>query len=276
MKFIDLFAGLGGFHQALHKLGHECVFASEIDADLVDLYERNFGIRPKGNIRDTWSEVPAHDILCAGFPCQPFSKAGDQKGFECPQWGDLFDYLIKILNLRKPRYLIIENVPNLVRHAGGATWGSICTQLRDAGYDIDFAIMSPKMFGVPQTRERAFIIGDRHGLPENHWPPVNEPEVPPSIYSVLDTYPSDAKALPDTFVEYLKVWQSFLDLVPKDAPLPSVPIWSMEFGATYSLDSPPATADVKRLKQARGMFGRPLKGLKGEARRGLCTPYTSQ
>src|SRR5687767_5628643 len=85
MRFIDLFAGLGGFHLALSRLGHECVFASEVDDELRELYSKNFGMHPAGNIRDIPnSRIPAHDILCAGFPCQPFSKAGEQNGVECP------------------------------------------------------------------------------------------------------------------------------------------------------------------------------------------------
>lgn len=114
LRFIDLFAGLGGFHLALKTLGHECVFACEVNDDLAALYEKNFGIRPHGDIRKlNISSVPEHDILCAGFPCQPFSKAGDQQGFDCPQWGDLIDYAIRILRTHKPRYFIIENVPDL-------------------------------------------------------------------------------------------------------------------------------------------------------------------
>src|SRR5689334_8501512 len=89
MRFVDLFAGLGGFHLALKSLGHTCVFASEINETLRDLYEKNFGIRPEGDIRKVAAaEVPPHDVLCAGFPCQPFSKAGEQQGFGCPKWGD--------------------------------------------------------------------------------------------------------------------------------------------------------------------------------------------
>jgi DNA (cytosine-5)-methyltransferase 1 len=114
MRFIDLFAGLGGGgHQALGRLGHVGVFASELDADLAALYEKNFGLKPHGDIRTAYEKVPPHDILCAGFPCQPFSKAGDQKGFDCPQWGDLFDYVVKILDQHRPRYLMIENCRNL-------------------------------------------------------------------------------------------------------------------------------------------------------------------
>ncbi|MFB9145602.1 DNA cytosine methyltransferase [Halomonas alkalicola] len=126
MKFIDLFAGLGGFHQALKQRGAECVFASELNAHLSGLYEKNFGFQPSGDIREVnLSSIPDHDFLCAGFPCQPFSKAGGQKGLECPQWGNLFDYVVEILELKKPRYFIIENVPNLINHNGGATWKTI-------------------------------------------------------------------------------------------------------------------------------------------------------
>ena len=135
MRFIDLFAGLGGFHQALQSLGHECVFASELNSDLADLYSRNFGVKPHGDIRQAINEVPSHDILCAGFPCQPFSKAGEQRGFDCPQWGDLFDYMILILERHKPSYLIIENVPNIMRHDSGNTWQKVKKRLRDVGYD---------------------------------------------------------------------------------------------------------------------------------------------
>src|SRR5262245_48570197 len=101
MRFIDLFAGLGGFHLALGRLGHRCVFASEIDDDLAELYEDNFGFRPRGDIRSVKvSEIPAHEILCAGSPCQPFSKAGDQNGLNCPKWGDLLDYVVTIARVR--------------------------------------------------------------------------------------------------------------------------------------------------------------------------------
>ncbi len=125
MKFIDLLAGLGGFHQALKQLGHQCVFACEIDKQLNALYEENFGRKPDLDIRDVnVADIPEHDILCAGFPCQPFSKAtptNRRTGFDYPDQGDLFDYVIKILNAKKPRYFILENVPNLKRHDSGQT-----------------------------------------------------------------------------------------------------------------------------------------------------------
>ena len=105
MKFVDLFAGLGGFHLALRRLGHNCVFACEIEQGLRQLYQTNFGIMPRGDIRTIpVADIPNHDILCAGFPCQPFSKAGDQQGLAHPKWGDLFGYVLQIINY----HIIVE------------------------------------------------------------------------------------------------------------------------------------------------------------------------
>lgn len=262
LRFIDLFAGLGGFHQALTELGHECVFACELNEDLANLYEKNYGIRPFGDIRklDILS-IPPHDILCAGFPCQPFSKAGDQRGFACPQWGDLFDYIISILRTHKPHYFIIENVPNLVRHKQGSTWRTIKHRLRLAGYSVDDHLFSPHHFGVPQIRERAFIVGRRGGLSGFVWPKrEREPEL--SISSILDESPDDARQLPETLLKYLEVWQDFLERFPKNEPLPSFPIWTMEFGATYPYeDKSPSGTGWSCMDLYKGSFGRPLHGL---------------
>jgi DNA (cytosine-5)-methyltransferase 1 len=210
MRFIDLFAGLGGFHQALEKLGHECVYASELNPELADLYERNFGIRPHGDIRESYQHVPAHDILCAGFPCQPFSKAGEQRGFDCPQWGDLFDFMIRIIDRHEPRYLIIENVPNILRHDGGKTWTRVRQRLEQKGYEVDHHLLSPHMLGVPQLRERAIIVGAREGLGDFAWPQATHSAADVDIRTILDHQPSDAKPLPNHFVAYLDAWQQLL------------------------------------------------------------------
>lgn len=266
LRFIDLFAGLGGFHLALKALGHECVFACEVDEDLAVLYEKNLGLNPYGNIRNLDIEaVPGHDILCAGFPCQPFSKAGGQQGFECPQWGDLIDYVIRILRRHKPRYFIIENVPNLVRHRQGKTWRTIEHRLRLAGYSVRDQVLSPHELSVPQVRPRAFIVGRRGGLYDFTWPaPVRSAEL--SIHSVLDKKPGEARRLPAHFVTYLEGWQAFLDRFPKNEQLPSFPIWAMEFGATYPYaDKSPAGIGLTEIGAFRGSFGKPLRGLaKGE------------
>lgn len=266
MRFIDLFAGLGGFHQALERLGHTGVFASELDPDLAALYEKNFGLKPHGDIRSAHSSVPPHDILCAGFPCQPFSKAGDQKGFECPQWGDLFDYVVKILDEHKPRYLMIENVPNLMRHDSGNTWRRIEERLREAGYAIKSSRLSPHLFGVPQVRDRAIIVGSRIGLDDFTWPEPTHTADQLSIRSVLDKDPEDARLLPETFIRYLTAWQALLEALPKDEELPSFPIWAMEFGATYPFK--PATPNklgLSEIRSFKGALGAPLKGLSDEA-----------
>lgn len=262
MKFIDLFAGLGGFHQALHRLGHQCVFASELDPNLADLYERNFGIKPHGDIRQAYRKVPKHDILCAGFPCQPFSKAGEQRGFDCPQWGDLFDFVLLILERHMPRFLIIENVPNIMRHDGGQTWIRVRQRLQNAGYDIDSTLLSPHMFGIPQLRERAIIVGARGGLDEFAWPRPTHGADEVNIRSILDECPDDARPLPPAFVTYIDAWQKLLNALPTNIELPSFPIWAMEFGATYPVRTgTPAGVGPSKIRSFKGAFGRPLHGL---------------
>lgn len=125
LKFIDLFAGLGGFHLALEKLGCECVFASEIQPELQSLYERNFGMKCSGDINeiDITKDIPDHDILCAGFPCQPFSQAGKQQGFDDQKRrGNLFYKIWEILECKKPEFVFLENVPNLKSHDNKNTY----------------------------------------------------------------------------------------------------------------------------------------------------------
>jgi DNA (cytosine-5)-methyltransferase 1 len=275
LKFIDLFAGLGGFHLALAELGHECVFASELDPDLSALYEKNFGLTPFGDIRLAKSkDIPKHDVLCAGFPCQPFSKAGEQRGLKCPQWGDLIDYVIDILHSHKPTYFIIENVPNLVRHNRGRTWKKIKERLQESGYNIDDRKLSPHLFGIPQIRERAFIVGQRRTLNGFRWPEQNEASKKLSIRDVLDEKPADARKLPPHFIEYLDAWQTFLDQFPKKEDLPSFPIWAMEFGATYPYkDRTPFATRFKKLGRYRGSFGRKLARLTSDEVRDALPPY---
>ena len=138
-KFIDLFAGLGGFHQALNSLGCKCVFASELKEDLQKLYSINYpGVRIEGDITKVdVSTIPDHDILCGGFPCQPFSQAGNREGFQDKKnRGNLFDYICAILEVKKPRYVLLENVANLKGHDNGNTWRIIREKLDALGYDV--------------------------------------------------------------------------------------------------------------------------------------------
>lgn len=267
MLFVDLFAGLGGFHVALERLGHKCVFASELDKNLQGLYEKNFGIRPHGDIRAVPIEsIPQHDILCAGSPCQPFSKAGNQQGFDCPKWGDLFDHVLRVLKHHKPKYIILENVPNLERHSKGETWGELKRGLQSAGYDISTNHLSPHHYGIPQIRERVFIVGCRSGLKDFSWPEKND-EANLSIRNVLDQNPKDAKIISPQVRKCLQVWQAFIKEFPKTEELPSFPIWSMEFGATYPFEKEtPHAVGTRKLTQYRGNHGIPLKSYTPEAR----------
>lgn len=265
LRFVDLFAGLGGFHLALSRLGHKCVFASELNSSLRKLYSHNFGIDAVGDIRDVRaSDVPPHDILCAGFPCQPFSKAGSQQGFDCPKWGDLFEQVLQILRHHRPEYLILENVPNLERHGRGTTWLVMQRMLREQGYHIRSRRLSPHRFGIPQIRDRLFIVGSRSELPNFFWPDEKSGKSL-SILSALSHKPAGARKLSEKATKCLEVWQDFLNRFPKSAELPSFPIWSTEFGATYPYENTtPYAYRLKNLYEFRGSHGTDLKTIPKE------------
>lgn len=259
LRFIDLFAGLGGFHAALASLGHQCVMASEIDPELQDLYEQNHGIRPRGDIRLVEvADVPDHDVLCAGFPCQPYSKAGAQRGLECTRWGDLINQVFRFLDAKRPEFILLENVPNLVRHAEGQTWAYIRRRLTELGYEVDEKLLSPHSFGVPQVRDRSYIVGRQGGLQSFCWPEAPR-KTSTDIRTVLDVYPREATALPAHLSKALNVWQSLLDRLPKDEPLPTYPMWAMEWGATYPYSTTtPFAKQWRGMGRLRGTLGQPL------------------
>ncbi|CAE6705965.1 DNA (cytosine-5-)-methyltransferase [Paraburkholderia aspalathi] len=259
-RFVDLFAGLGGFHLALARMGGECVFAAEWKESLRDLYETNFDLKPEGDIRKVHpKDVPDHDILTAGFPCQPFSKAGEQLGFECTEQGNLFFNVAAILKKKKPTYFILENVPNLLKHDEGRTWEEIQKILDKSksglGYNIRAERLSPHHFGIPQIRERVYIVGSLLPLDNFEWPKTSDVET--NIDTVLDDNPAEAKQLSVQVKECLEVWNEFLKACPPEVELPSFPLWSMEWGATYPYE---VTTPYAR-KKLLGIDG--LKGFKG-------------
>lgn len=271
MRFIDLFAGLGGFHLALEKLGHECVFSCELDDHLRVVYERNFGLLPAGDIKKVEIEdVPEHDVLCAGFPCQPFSKAGAQEGLACQKQGDLFWNVLDILAYRLPRFFFLENVPNLLNHDGGKTYKLMKNRLVALGYDVREARLSPHDFGIPQVRERAYIVGCLTGLENFEWPPRNKTET--SILPLLEDNPPDAKPLSEQALACINVWQEFIAAFPKDKEFPAYPIWAMEFGATYPFENKtPHAMTTRQLSYYKGSLGLELKKVK-PAERMLALP----
>lgn len=160
-KFIDLFSGVGGFHQSLSKFGGECVFASEIDMEAIKVYKNNYNINSNNDITKVdENDIPEHDVLCGGFPCQAFSKAGNQNGLNDTR-GTLFFDIERILKSHKTKLIILENVRNLVSHDEGRTWKIIQENLRAIGYRLTKKplILSPHNFGTPQLRDRVFIVG---------------------------------------------------------------------------------------------------------------------
>ena len=257
LRFIDLFAGLGGFHLALKDLGHNCVFASEIDKTLRDSYLDNFGMRPSGDIREVAVEsIPPHDILCAGFPCQPFSKARNHGEPEDTQLSELYLQILRVIRHHHPKFLILENVPNFERHKNGKTWERVQDLLRHEGYSVRLAKLSPHEFDIPQIRQRIYIVGSLASLGQFQWPGKSKAGV--SIHSVLDVFPAEARQIAQRVEKCLDVWQEFLDLVPESEKIPH-PLWSMEFGATYRYErTTPWATKVETLRRQKGAHGKSL------------------
>lgn len=160
-KFIDLFCGLGGFRLAFEKAGGVCVFSSDIDESVRKTYAMNFNETPFGDITKIEAkDIPDHDILCAGFPCQPFSLAGKRLGFEDTR-GTLFFEVVRILKEKKPKTFILENVKGLTNHDNGNTLKVILNTINEIGYEYKYDILNAKNFNVPQNRERWYCIGVR-------------------------------------------------------------------------------------------------------------------
>jgi DNA (cytosine-5)-methyltransferase 1 len=162
MKYVELFAGIGGFRSALDALGMECVFASEIDKYAVTSYKTLYGGEElHGDITKIDEKaIPDHDLLVGGFPCQAFSMAGHRKGFEDTR-GTLFFEIARIASEKRPKWLLLENVKGLLSHDKGNTFDTMCQILHEIGYAIDFQVLNSKYFGVPQSRERIFIVANR-------------------------------------------------------------------------------------------------------------------
>ena len=159
-RFIDLFCGIGGFHAATVSFGYECVFASDIDAECRKAYSHNYGLVPRGDIHAIVdkSTIPDHELLCAGFPCQPFSIIGHRKGFDDIR-GTLFFQIVEVLKAKRPPTFLLENVKQLVGHDGGRTLRQIMNVLDDIGYHAAYKVLNALDFGIPQKRERVLIVG---------------------------------------------------------------------------------------------------------------------
>lgn len=232
-KFIDLCCGIGGFHQALSNMGMQCVFASDIDKDCQETYEKNYGIKPAGDFsKINVKDIPSFDVLCAGFPCQPFSKAGFQNGFDDHR-GNIFFDICHIVEYHRPTYLILENVRNLSSHDKGNTWTIIRNKIDEMGYHVydNPLILNTLYFGVPQSRERVVILAklkDIGSLPEL-------PEI--GKFRNMSTTLTDIIEDPEFIVDKYRltgklkvahtVWSDFINvLYSNDIDVPKFPIWT--------------------------------------------------
>jgi DNA (cytosine-5)-methyltransferase 1 len=194
LKFIDLFCGIGGFRQAMENFSREagiatqCIFSSDIDEDCRASYAANFGDTPAGDIKKVHeSDVPRHDLLLAGFPCQPFSIIGHMRGFDDTR-GTLFFDIARILKAQRPRAFVLENVKLLVGHNKGQTLKRILETIRDLGYDCDYRVLNALDFGLPQKRERVFIVGYEPGV-RFAWPEGGAPMKPLAAILEKEVHP---------------------------------------------------------------------------------------
>ncbi len=265
-EFVDLFAGIGGFHHALASLGGDCVMACELDPECREVYRASFPQIAKRyfpeNIReitrlDVNDErsarspkqidrlVPDHDVLCAGFPCQPFSKSGAQRGTDDSTRGTLFFDIMQVVRAKKPRFLLLENVRNLAGPRHARTWQLIIKSLREANYEVSEspAVLSPHRLapqfgGAPQVRERVFILAQLRGarsrlLMDRPAPSVRFPDAgwSPSEWRIADYLEPDSEImdveryrLKHAELAWLEAWNSFVRELPSDS-LPGFPIW---------------------------------------------------
>jgi DNA (cytosine-5)-methyltransferase 1 len=240
-KYIDLFAGIGAFHLAMDNLGGECVLASEIDKYAIETYKQNFGIDSNLDITTlNVNDIPDHDVLCAGFPCQAFSNAGHKKGFHDTR-GTLFFEIERILREKRTKYIILENVKHLLKHDSGKTYKVIIEILDELGYILpkEPIVVSPHYIGIPQNRERIFILGVHQSvfIDNRLYLDINAPKknktISTSIYDILDENDNNNEKYKISEYEnmILSAWDVFIRHINKG--IYGFPIWVDEFNKDY-------------------------------------------
>lgn len=256
-KFIDLFAGIGGFHQAMSQLGGECVFASEIDQYAIEAYNNNYHMNSDYDVtKVNPKDLPFYNVMCAGFPCQAFSKAGGQLGFKDETRGTLFFEIERLLqyrvNINEPvKYIILENVSNLVTHDKGKTWKVIKKHLLKLGYNLteEPILMSPHQIGIPQLRNRVFILGVHKSYNEDL--NITLPNNKPGQRNLTDAYSivTNKRVANEYYIsEYeervLTIWNEFYQGIKEK--IIGFPIWSSEFiKSSYTIEEPKWKQDIK-------------------------------
>jgi len=225
LKIIDLFAGIGGIRLGFEKIGAECVFSSEWDKHAQDMYEENYGERPVGDINNVNpKDIPDHDFLLAGFPCQPFSIAGKQLGFADTR-GTLFFNIEKILEEKKPYGFLLENVSRLVTHDKGRTFKVIIDKLENLGYTVYYKVLNTIDYGLPQLRKRIYIVGFKDKI---HF----QFPKPDGKRLTLEDILEPEKDVPNNYYVSPEIKKKRLSKVKPNAPYPS--IWHENIGGNIS------------------------------------------
>lgn len=221
-------------------MGHECVYASDIDAHAAAVYEKNWG-KPGGydvnsDIREIIDEIPEMDIICAGFPCQPFSKSGAQLGFQDQTRGTLFHDICTLAEKHKPSVIFLENVPHLVKHDNGNTMAVIESRLDEMGYRYWSEIISPHDYGTCQIRKRVYIVCIRKDLTKQvEFKFPKEAKTDLDIRTILDSKVDSKYNLNDDELYWLNMWEDFLKNVNTESKLPGHPIWADCFEGTEKI-----------------------------------------
>lgn len=264
--FVDLFAGIGGFHAALSAMGGECVYASEIDPRAAEVYRRNWGHNPLGDItadaNDEVMRVPSCDVLTAGFPCQPFSKSGAQRGMEETR-GTLYWNILKVIQTHHPKVVLLENVRNLAGPRHLHEWQVIIETLRAEGYAVADApavfsphLLPPEKGGRPQVRERVFIsathVGDAASVLRPEPPVTNRPVDgwDPQAWDLGKHLPLDDRSiipgceLSPAEQHWIDAWNEFVEIMWEERNgrrLPGFPLWADSWVTTDNLEIPRGT-----------------------------------
>lgn len=224
-KTIDLFAGIGGIRLGFEKYGCQNVFSSEWDKYAQSMYEANFGEKPFGDINDILPrDIPEHDILLAGFPCQPFSIAGKGLGFSDTR-GTLFFNIEEILKEKRPQSFLLENVKRLVSHDNGNTFRVILERLENLGYKVYYKVLNTLDFGLPQKRERIYIVGFLKNVNFNFPKPLG-------FYKPLSHILEKDKDIPDSYFLSEELKNKRWNSVKGQPPIPS--IWHENIGGNIS------------------------------------------
>lgn len=238
-KFIDLFCGVGGFHQALNKLGGHCVFASDIDEHCRNIYEKNYGLRPHGDITKVDPKtIPDFDVLTGGFPCQSFSNSGKKGGFGDKR-GQLYENILEIASEKKPSFMFLENVKHIQKIDNGEVFKHILGCIQNTGYHVETFELSPHQLGVPQQRERVIFVCIRNDLYDKTKElDMTPPEGPIDFKKIIETDPEKTKKykISAEHEEILTIWDEMVKEFEVGQSM-SPTILCNEFNSDYSVEA---------------------------------------